>query len=104
MKKLAREQHIYVLDPKAAPAINIASGEELMVETWDAFEGLRDPAALQERALRGAATGPIYVQGAEPGDALKIDFISITPKAAEGAIHLVRPGKGFLEEIGRAHV
>ena len=97
MKRLGREHHIYVLDAKASPAITIDSGEELMVETWDAFEGIRDPAALEERALRGAATGPIYVKGAQPGDALKIDFISITPKAAEGAIHLVRPGKGFLE-------
>ena len=96
MKHLTRDHRIYFLDPAAPPAITIDSGEELMVETWDAFEGLRDPAALDAKALKGPATGPIYVHGAEPGDALKVEFISIAPK--EGAAHMVMPGRGFLEE------
>ncbi len=96
MKRLDREHRIYVLDPDNVPAITIDSGEELMVETWDAFEGIRDPAVLDSRHLRGPATGPIYVNGAEPGDALKVDFISITPKG--GAAHMVMPGRGFLDE------
>ena len=96
MKVLSRNQRIYFLDPAAEPAITIDSGEELLVETWDAFEGLRDPAALDAKALKGPATGPIYVNGAEPGDALKVEFISITPK--DGAAHMVMPGRGFLEE------
>ena len=96
MKCLSREHHIYVLEPEAQPAIIVDSGEELMVETWDAFEGIRDPAALEAKSLKGPATGPIYVNGAEPGDALRVDFISITPK--EGAAHMVMPGRGFLEE------
>ena len=95
MKRLGREHHIYVLEPEAEPAITIDSGEELMVETWDAFEGERDPAVLDEKHLKGPASGPIYVIGAEPGDALKIEFLSITPK--EGAAHMVSPGRGFLE-------
>jgi amidase len=96
MKRLGREHHIYVLDPNATPAITVDSGEELMVETWDAFEGVRDPEVLEAKSLKGPATGLIYVNGAEPGDALRVDFISITPK--EGAAHMVMPGRGFLEE------
>ncbi len=96
MELLSREHRIYVLDPSNQPAITIDSGDDLMVETWDAFEGERDPAALEVKALRGPATGPIFVNSAEPGDALRVDFISITPK--EGAAHMVRPGRGFLEE------
>ena len=95
MKRLGRENHIYVLDPDNPPAITIDSGEELMVETWDAFEGVRDPAVLEAKSLKGPATGPIYVNGAEPGDALRVDFISITAK--EGAAHMVMPGRGFLD-------
>lgn len=98
MKQLSRDQHIYVLDPAHSPAIVIDSGEELMVETWDAFEGSRDPNVLDGKAMIGAATGPIYVNGAEPGDALRVDFISIKPKIAEGASHLVSPGRGFLSQ------
>jgi len=93
---LTREQRIYVLDPQGEPAITIDSGEELMVETWDAFEGIRDPKILEARSLKGPATGPIYVNGAEPGDALRVDFLSIKPK--EGAAHMVMPGRGFLDE------
>lgn len=95
MKRLGREHHIYVLDPKAAPAITIDSGEELLVETWDAFEGVRDPAVLEAKCLKGPATGPICVRDAEPGDALKVEFIRITPK--DEAVHMVMPGRGFLE-------
>jgi amidase len=96
MKRLTRDNIIHYLEPGAAPAITVDSGEELMVETWDAFEGIRDPQVLDARALRGPAIGPIYVNGAEPGDALRVEFISITPK--EGAVHMVMPGRGFLEE------
>ncbi len=95
MKRLTKDNHIYVLDPKGEPAITIASGEELIVETWDAFQGLRDPAEVSERTLKGPATGPIYVEGAAPGDALKIDLMSIVP--GKEAVHLVMPGRGFLE-------
>jgi amidase len=95
VQRVSRERRIYVLDPSSPPAATIDSGEELVVETWDAFEGVRDPAALEERALLGPATGPIAVRGAEPGDALQVDFLEITPLGE--AVHLVRPGRGFLE-------
>ena len=77
MEFLSRDNKIYVLDPNGSPAITINSGDELIVETWDAFEGIRDPEVLEEKSLKGPATGPIWVNGAEPGDALKIEFISI---------------------------
>ena len=96
MKTLSRDHRIYILQPENPPAIVIDDGDDLMVETWDAFEGIRDPGVLQEKSLKGPATGPIYVHGAEPGDALKVEFISIAPK--EGAAHMVMPGRGFLEE------
>ena len=96
MKRLSRDNIIYFLEPEAPAAITIDSGEELMVETWDAFEGVRDPAVLEAKSLKGPAIGPIYVNGAEPGDALRIEFISITPK--ESPAHMVMPGRGFLEE------
>ena len=47
MKQLSREHHIYALEPDSVPAITIDSGEELLVETWDAFEGERDPVSVR---------------------------------------------------------
>ena len=80
MKSISRDHRIYVLHPENEPAVTIDSGDDLMVETWDAFEGIREPGVLQEKSLKGPATGPIYVNGAEPGDALRIEFVSIKPK------------------------
>jgi amidase len=97
MQRLSRDQHIYFLDPAAPPAITIESGDELLVETWDAFEGGRDAALFQAKDPKGPATGPIAVRGAEPGDALKIDFLRIAPKIDEGAAHMVMTGRGFLD-------
>ena len=96
MKRLTKDKHVYVLDPKATPAITIASGEELIVETWDAFEGELDPQVIDARPINGPATGPIYVEGAMPGDALKVDFISI--KAIKQGMHMVNPGRGYLDD------
>ena len=96
MKRLSRDHILYYLDPATPPAITVESGEELVVETWDAFEGIRDPEVLEAKSLKGPAIGPIYVNGATPGDALRVDFISVTPK--EGPVHMVMPGRGFLEE------
>jgi amidase len=97
MQRLSRDHHIYFLDPDVPPAITIDSGDELLVETWDAFEGLRDAAAFEKRDPKGPATGPIAVSGAEPGDALKIEFLSIAPKLQEGAAHMVMTNRGFLD-------
>jgi amidase len=94
MQRLSRDKYTTVLDPALPPAITIASGEELVVETWDAYKGVWG--ADQEPPVVGAATGPIAVEGAGPGDALRIDILAITPGPA--AMHDVRPGRGFLGE------
>ena len=94
MQRLSRDKYTTVLDPALSPAITIASGEELIVETWDAYKGVWE--ADQEPPEVGAATGPIAVEGTGPGDALRIDILAITPGTA--AMHDVRPGRGFLGE------
>ena len=94
MQRLSRDHYTLVLDPNLAPAITIASGETLVVETWDAYKGVWG--ADQQPQEVGAATGPIAVAGAQPGDALRIEILAITPAAT--AMHDVRPGRGFLGE------
>ena len=49
MKHLSRDRRIYFLDPEAEPAITIDSGEELIVETWDAFEDCETRCSLTPR-------------------------------------------------------
>jgi amidase len=94
MKRLSRDRFTTVLDPNLPPAITIASGEELVVETWDAYQGVWG--ADEQPSVMGPATGPIAVAGAAAGDALKVEILDITPAAA--ALHDVRAGHGFLGE------
>jgi amidase len=92
MQRLSRDRYTTVLDPHLSPAITIASGDELVVETWDAYMGVWG--VDEEPRVLGPATGPIAVEGASPGDALRVDLLAITPGTA--AMHDVRAGRGFL--------
>ena len=105
-------------DPSAAPAIRVASGDEVIVGAVStcgarllqpgADSGTIEPAyraivqAVRDSALkRGPGghilTGPIYVEGAEPGDVLEVRIESIAidlPHACNG----FGPRAGFLPE------
>src|SRR3954466_1769398 len=85
--------------PDIAPLIRCEPGEEVILETRDAFDGqmgpgisLRDVAGVDLDRLH-PLTGPVYVEGAEPGDLLDIEIIEIEP-AAYGYTAQV-PGFGF---------
>lgn len=100
MQRLSRDKYTTVLDRNLTPAISVASGEELIVETWDAYMG--EWGADREPRVMGPATGPIAVQGASPGDALRVDILDIKP--GPEAMHDVRAGRGFLgEEFTQRH-
>jgi amidase len=92
MQRLSRDQYTTMLDPQLPAAITIASGEELLVETWDAYKGVWGADELPPEA--GPAAGPIAIRGAAPGDALRVDLLSIIPGST--AMHDVRAGRGFL--------
>ena len=95
MQRLSRDVFTTILDPQLPPAITVASGEALQVETWDAYMGAWG--ADEEPQVTGPASGPIAVEGASPGDALRIDILAIEPGPA--AMHDVRAGRGFLGDV-----
>jgi amidase len=103
---LTRDQiHLY-FDANQEPAIRVPSGARLLVETEDAHMGSirseRDVyASLAEvfERLGGAnpVTGPIYVEGVEPGDLVALTFEEIVPGAVQGQGYTVlTPGLGGL--------
>ncbi len=91
------------LDPKEPPKLIVNSGDVIAVETMMHAHNKAQPGATLEEfiAIRKAkpgggwhsVTGPIYVNGAEPGDVMEIRIIKITPKAFGFNISL--PGKEF---------
>ena len=84
------------------PIATITPGETVEVETWDAMGNvvsagrtLGDALEKGVRRYENPITGPIYVENAEPGDALKIEIINISiPNFGWTA---VIPGFGGLE-------
>jgi acetamidase/formamidase len=79
------ESFSYVFSPYREPIARVRPGERVVIQCEDAFESrIRTAADVPSRALAGAKflnpqTGPIYVEGAEPGDTLAVRIEEITP-------------------------
>jgi amidase len=64
------------------PALTVASGDTVITETLDAWGVDKD--GEKRRNGPNPMNGPIYVEGAAPGDALKVEIIRMTPNRATG--------------------
>ena len=75
----------YVFNPYREPIARVKPEERVTIHTNDAFESrITKKEHLPSRALATAKflnpqTGPIYVEGAEPGDTLAVHIESIQP-------------------------
>jgi amidase len=97
LKRISRDKYTTVLDQKIPPAATLKPGEEVLVETYDAFMGHWGVGQWPEHL--GAATGPIAIEGAAPGDALRIDLLDVVPvelQPGRGAVHHTSDKLGFL--------
>ncbi len=100
-------------DPEKAPVASIASGEEVIFHCLPAAtRGVLPPdgegvlpehlAALDYHEPRQGATshmvsGPVYVEGAAPGDVLEVDILEAVPAQSWGYT-AIRPLLGALPE------
>ena len=80
--KLNADQVIYSFSSDNIPALRVKAPTSLDILTLDCFSNqLREPDdsidALDWDRIN-PATGPVYIEGAEPGDALKVTINSIT--------------------------
>jgi len=88
--------------PDIAPVIHCEAGDEVGLETRDAFDGQMGPDASLETVASPnldvvhALTGPVYVEGAEPGDVLEVEILHIEPDSYGYTVQV--PGFGFLRD------
>jgi formamidase len=86
--------------PEVPPRLTVAPGDEVMLDLRDGFDGqldvTSDAADVSRLELyRGhPMTGPIAVEGAEPGDLLEVDVLEVSPAATGYSV--VIPGAGAL--------
>lgn len=100
MIRLGKEKATYDFNPKNPPALKIEPGETIVFETLDALDSQiqsdEDPATVIDLGHVNAATGPVYVRGARPGDTLVADILAIKPWKWGAA--LIIPGFGSLQD------
>ena len=89
--------------PDIPPAVTCDSGEEVVLETRDAFDGQMGPQATMETVagpnlnVVHPLTGPVYVNGAEPGDLLEVEILEVEPDRYGYTVQV--PGFGFLRDV-----
>lgn len=89
--------------PDLPPAARAAEGEEVVMQTRHAFDGQINPRTqaadlLQtDLGLVHPLTGPVYINGAAPGDLLEVNIINIEPAA--WGFTTILPGFGFLRDL-----
>lgn len=72
---LTKDQKAFAFDASIPPVLEIDSGDVVTFETGDAaYDRLSKGEPVESIGLENfnAVTGPVFVRGAEPGDALKI--------------------------------
>jgi acetamidase/formamidase len=100
--KLSAEPTHSVWDRSLVPRLRIEPGDEVAFECVDASGGQVHPGMTTaeyltiDRTRIHALTGPVWVDGAEPGDVLQVDVLS-TRHAGWGWSSVVE-GLGFLKD------
>jgi formamidase len=89
--------------PQIEPVIRVNPGDVVALETRDAFDGQINPDSTIDELGRLSLgrvhpmTGPVYVNGAEPGDILEVDVLDVVPERS--AFTIQGPVFGFLRDI-----
>jgi acetamidase/formamidase len=76
-----------IVDGSLAPVLTVESGDEVSIETWNAWGNAVDETLTIDDVMRYIAasegrgphdlTGPIEVRGASPGDVLQVDMLEL---------------------------
>lgn len=88
--------------PDLEPAASVAPGAEITFETRDGLDNQftrassHSDVALADLTLGHPLTGPVYVEGAEPGDVLEVELLAY--ETADFGVTPLVPGFGFLAD------
>ncbi|WP_371362224.1 hypothetical protein SRRS_34310 [Sporomusa rhizae] len=101
MKRISRNESVLYLSNDIQPVMTVLSGETVIFETVDCYnEQITSNMTLFcdiKKEVNNPATGPLYIEGAEPGDILKIDILDI--KVNKWGVMTARPGDGVLKDF-----
>lgn len=101
MKKIKQpnNQYAYKLGSSSSPIANIKINEEVEIYTADAFAGkVTKESDIPSKVIEkytNPQTGPLFIEGAEPGDTLVVHIIDLQP-TRDWAVSLLDPYSGGL--------
>ncbi len=105
MKRLPLGPLYFEYSREVEPRLRIEPGETVLVETEDAFCGhIQADGDRRDRARMphgNPQTGPIWIEGAAPGDALRITVDEIRPRTGQCATHVFN-ARRLAEMLGSA--
>jgi formamidase len=102
-RRLSAERAHNRWHPDLEPVAAVRPGESLTLETRDGIDGQLTRASVHadagrlDRGLPHPLTGPIRVEGAEPGDLLEIEFLAY--ETDDFGVTAIIPGFGFLADL-----
>ena len=96
MKRVTKDQLCTSFSADNQPVLRVEPGETFVMETNDRFLDWEGPNSSPE-AMQVLMTmaGPVYIEGAKPGDTLKIDVLDVSLPQDYGWIGAT-PGRGPL--------
>jgi len=99
--RVTRDTVIRAFGPDLEPVLEVEPGTVVTFETRDCFDGQitseHDLVTEIDLSRINAATGPVAVKGAEPGDSIVAEILAVRP-AAIGVATLI-PGFGPLSDL-----
>ena len=97
MLTITRDTVVYAMSPDNAPVAHAANGETVRFETVDCFGGQivreTDKMGTLDWSRINPATGPLFVEGAKPGDTLKVEILAIDLEKQAATVEA--PGEGI---------
>ncbi len=98
---LTRDSAFFAFCPDTAPVLRVAQGTEVSLTTHDCFSGQLETSAdtleTLDWSITNPATGPVYIEGAKPGDLLRIDLHEV--KATGPSVMVAIPKAGALGDF-----
>ncbi len=96
MQRVTKDQLCTSFSALNPPALRVQPGETFVMETNDRFAVYDGPdSAPEAMEVLKTMAGPVYIEGAKPGDTLKIEVLDVTPPLDYGWIGAT-PGRGPL--------
>jgi len=96
MQKISKEHIVRTFDATHTPAARVQPGEVFVMETNDRFRDWNDGKTWPKEQL-SVMTGPVFVEGAKPGQVLAIDVLDIRPAQGFGYVIAI-PGFGAFKD------